>query len=183
MGESETCDAKFTWYWYFLVSALEESERNDDHDKHYDGSREMQALLKDALTRLETAMDRTLLTELRQSHGRKVAGRRWVELVDRLESLEHSSEAFESQETALRLAQTRQTGDELSAMRKELGALEQELGRGEMARIRDMQSLRLLHCGTASLRAQEWTPEKKRDEDSRLMRDVDEFLAGTGKTH
>lgn len=128
-------------------------------------------------------MDKTLLTEISDSHRRKVASRRWVELLDRLDSLKHSMEGNELKEIAYRSAHTRQTGDELSAMRKELVALERELGQEEIARIRDMQSQPLFRCLTASLRAQEWTAENQSEEDSRLVREVDEFLAGRGQTH
>jgi hypothetical protein len=181
MGGSGTGEASFTWYWYHLVWALEELERNEDRKWHYDGSREMRAILRDALTRLETAMDRTLLTELRQSHRRKVAGGRWVQLSKRLESLKRPRESCKSQETPFLAGQAKRLKDEESAIHEELTALEQELGDEEIARIRGIKPLP--RCGTAIMEASEWTAEKQREEDFQLVRAVEEFLAGKELTH
>ena len=181
MRDSPTDGADFTWYWYQLVWALDQLERNEDRKWHYDGSREMPALLRDALTRLETAMDNTLLTELRQTYRRKVAGGRWAELRERLESLEHPMEGCESQETPFLADQANRMEDEKSAIIEELAALEEELGQEEIAQIRGIKPLPL--CGTAMLRAREWTAEKQREEDRQLVREVDEFLVGRELTH
>jgi hypothetical protein len=71
--------------------------------------------------------------------------------------------------------------DEKSAIKEELAALEQELGQKEIARLRGRKPLPL--CGTAILRAQEWTAEKQREEDFQLVREVEEFLVGREMTH
>ena len=181
MRGSGTGEANFTWYWYHLVWALEELERNEDRKWHYDGSREMRALLRGALARLETAMARALLTKLRQSHRRKVAGGRWVQLSERLESLERPIESRRSQVTPFLAGQAKRLQDEKSAIKEELAALEQELGQKEIARLRGRKPLPL--CGTAILRAQEWTAEKQREEDFQLVREVEEFLVGREMTH
>lgn len=181
MKGSGTGTANFTWYWYNLVWALEDLERNEDRKWHYNGSREMRALLRDALARLETAMDKTLLTELRQSHRRKVAGGRWGQLSKRLESLERPIESCKSEESPSLAGQAKRLQDEKSAIIEELAALEQELGQEEIARIRGIRPLPL--CGTAIMRAQEWTAEKQREEDFQLVREVEEFLVGRELTH
>src|SRR3989442_12138036 len=89
MGGSESDQSKFIWYLDQLVWALEGVEK-PDATKYYVHPHEARSLFKNALIRLERAIEKTLLAELRQKHRRKVAAEQWLALHERLESLERS---------------------------------------------------------------------------------------------
>ena len=176
MSSWESDESEFVWYWYQLVWALEGFDHGPEGIKDYPEPREMCLLLRDALARLERAMDRNLLAELRQKHRRKVAAREWSALNKRLRSLEHSAKALAPGDADSYADPIKQIEDEKMAIRGKLTLLEEELGEQEISRIRRAKPLPL--CGTAVLRASQWTAQKQHDEDGQLLHEVEELLAG-----
>lgn len=172
MSDEASEQSKFMrYYWYQLVWALEDFERRPVLSTARDESSKTRALFTDALTRLENFMDTALLAEVRESHRRKVAGGRWRELRRKLESFERPP----------RGSRSREMEQEKLAIQRELLELERELGPEEISRIVAIKPLPL--CGTALLHAREWTAEKQREGDIRLLRDVDDLLAARNHTH
>jgi len=74
MERSEGNESKFTRYWYQLMWAIDDLEQCDDSRWDYEGSQGTKVLLKDALSRLESSMDKKLVTEFRRGYRLKVAG-------------------------------------------------------------------------------------------------------------
>ena len=168
-------ESEFRWYWYHLVWALEALE-NPEARKYYGDSRKAAALFNDALARLERAMGKILLAELLHEHRRNVAARHWSALRERLDSLEHPE--YEGAPRATAFPSDAITGIEVqrAAIQRELTLLEEELGPKELSRIQRAKPLPL--CGTAKLRALQWTAEKQHEEDSQLLREVEGLLVG-----
>jgi hypothetical protein len=182
MSGSKSDEGKFIRYWYELVWALEGVE-GPHAAKYYINPRKSRALFENALMRLERVMEKTLLAELRRKHRRAVAGRQWLALNGKLESLERSRNTLTSREKVWPVSRRpSRPSDGINTaaagkltIQKELAQLEEELGQEEVARLRRPNLIK--PCGTFMLAASQWTAEKQREEDTRLLQDVEQLLS------
>lgn len=166
----------FTSLWYQLRWAIDDLEDSDDPRWHYDGSQQMKLLLGKALSRLEFAMDENTVKEFRRKYRVKAAGARWMELREKLEKLEKSRTVDEPHISSVAAPRLDAPESEIAKLKQEVGALEEELGDEEIARLRDWARLPIGFCGTPALMSMSWTPEKQRKSDEKLLQEVEGFL-------